>query len=81
VDFRPWCCLQGIVRFIQEGRRSRHGGDTAHALRRRAMVLRGGERRQMTPPDLVPGDILLLEPVRSRACGPAAGSGFTVDGR
>lgn len=54
--------LQGIVGFIQEGRAEQALAAIRHMLAPRAMVLRGGERRQIDAADLVPGDILLLEP-------------------
>lgn len=54
--------LQGTVGFIQEGRAEQALAAIRHMLAPRAMVLRGGERRQIDAADLVPGDILLLEP-------------------
>ncbi len=54
--------LQGIVGFIQEGRAEQALAAIRHMLAPRALVLRGGKRLHIDASELVPGDILLLEP-------------------
>lgn len=54
--------FQGIIGFIQEGRAEQALVAIRHLLAPRAMVMRAGERKQINASELVPGDILLLEP-------------------
>ncbi|MFO7706078.1 MAG: HAD-IC family P-type ATPase [Halopseudomonas sp.] len=54
--------LQGIIGFIQEGRAEHALAAIRHMLAPRGLVLRGGERVHIDASELVPGDILLLEP-------------------
>jgi magnesium-transporting ATPase (P-type) len=54
--------LQGIVGFIQEGRAEQALAAIRHMLAPRALALRGGRRVHIDASELVPGDVLLLEP-------------------
>ncbi|PKM31244.1 MAG: carbonate dehydratase [Gammaproteobacteria bacterium HGW-Gammaproteobacteria-11] len=54
--------LQAVVGVIQEGRAEQALEAIRHMLAPRATVLRGGERQQVDASQLVPSDILLLEP-------------------
>lgn len=54
--------IQGLVGFIQEGRAEKALAAIRHMLAPRATVLRNGARVVIDAADLVPGDIILLEP-------------------
>ncbi|MFN3579344.1 MAG: cation-translocating P-type ATPase [Pseudomonas sp.] len=54
--------FQGVIGFIQEGRAEQALAAIRHMLAPRALVLRGGERVHIDASELVPGDLLLLEP-------------------
>ena len=54
--------LQAVVGVIQEGRAEQALEAIRHMLAPRATVLRGGTRQHVDASQLVPGDILLLEP-------------------
>lgn len=54
--------FQGVIGFVQEGRAEQALVAIRHLLAPRAMVLREGERKHIDASELVPGDILLLEP-------------------
>ncbi len=54
--------LQTIVGFVQEGRAEQALAAINHMLAPRAVVLRGGQRRNIEASEVVPGDVLLLEP-------------------
>ncbi|GGC84885.1 cation-translocating P-type ATPase [Halopseudomonas salina] len=54
--------VQGVVGFIQEGRAEKALAAIRHMLAPRATVLRDGQRLHIDASDLVPGDVLLLEP-------------------
>ncbi|WP_303761288.1 HAD-IC family P-type ATPase [Sphingobium yanoikuyae] len=53
--------VNAVVGFIQEGKAEEALGAIQDMIAPHAMVLRGGERRVVAVPDLVPGDIVLLE--------------------
>lgn len=54
--------VQGVVGFIQEGRAEKALAAIRHMLAPRATVLRNSERKHIDASELVPGDVLLLEP-------------------
>lgn len=54
--------LQTVVGFVQEGRAEQALAAIGHMLAPRALVLRDGQRRNVDASQLVPGDVLLLEP-------------------
>ncbi|TKV41432.1 carbonate dehydratase [Sphingobium sp. MP9-4] len=53
--------VNAVVGFIQEGKAEEALGAIQDMIAPHAMVLRSGERRVVAVPDLVPGDIVLLE--------------------
>ncbi|MBI5937025.1 MAG: HAD-IC family P-type ATPase [Betaproteobacteria bacterium] len=53
--------INALIGFIQEGKAERALEAVQAMLASHAMVLRGGERREIDAADLVPGDIVLLE--------------------
>lgn len=54
--------IQGLVGFIQEGRAEKALAAIRHMLAPRASVLRDGTRAVIEASELVPGDVILLEP-------------------
>ncbi len=54
--------VNAIVGFIQEGKAERALNAIRTMIAARATILRGGRRRSMGSEDLVPGDIVLVEP-------------------
>ncbi len=53
--------VNAVIGFIQEAKAVKAIEALAHSMTSTATVLRGGERRQITATELVPGDIVLLQ--------------------
>ena len=54
--------LNAVIGFVQEGRAEQALAAIAHMLAPRASVTREGRRQNLAAEDLVPGDLVLLEP-------------------
>jgi magnesium-transporting ATPase (P-type) len=54
--------VNAVVGFVQEGRAEQALDAIGRLVSREATVIRDGQRRRVPAPDLVPGDVLLLEP-------------------
>ena len=55
-------CINAVLGFVQEGRAAKAMAAVANLIAPKASVVRGGARVTIDAADLVPGDILLLEP-------------------